>query len=57
MQGVRTLFGAQNVEVGNPSWMSGGVTVLGGLVLTYNRLVIIGFALFVVCLLYTSRCV
>ncbi|MCZ8393371.1 urea ABC transporter permease subunit UrtB [Achromobacter xylosoxidans] len=52
MQGVRTLFGAQNVEVGNPSWMSGGFTVLGGLVLTYNRLVIIGFALFVVFLVW-----
>ncbi|MCM2570443.1 urea ABC transporter permease subunit UrtB [Achromobacter xylosoxidans] len=52
MQGVRTLFGAQNVEVGNPSWMSGGITVLGGLVLTYNRLVIIGFALFVVFLVW-----
>lgn len=52
MQGVRTLFGAQNVEVGNPGWMSGGFTVLGGLVLTYNRLVIIGFALFVVFLVW-----
>ncbi|HCW18226.1 MAG TPA: urea ABC transporter permease subunit UrtB, partial [Achromobacter sp.] len=52
MQGVRTLFGAQNVEVGNPSWMSGGITVLGGLVLTYNRLVIIGFAFFVVFLVW-----
>ncbi|ARP93929.1 urea ABC transporter permease subunit UrtB [Bordetella genomosp. 13] len=48
MQGVRTLFGAQNVEVGNPSWMSGGVTVLGGLVLAYNRIAIIVFALLVV---------
>lgn len=52
MQGVRSLFGAQNVEVGNPSWMSGGVTVLGGLVLTYNRIVIIGFAFFVVFLVW-----
>ncbi len=52
MQGVRSLFGAQNVEVGNPSWMSGGFTVLGGLVLTYNRLVIIGFAFFVVFLVW-----
>ena len=26
MQAVRSLFGAQNVEVANPSWMSGGVT-------------------------------
>ncbi|WP_459655395.1 ABC transporter permease subunit, partial [Achromobacter xylosoxidans] len=32
IQGVRTLFGAQNVEVGNPSWLSGGFTGLGGLV-------------------------
>ncbi len=52
MQGVRTLFGAQNVEVSNPAWMSGGLTVLGGLVLTYNRLVIIGFAFFVVFLVW-----
>ena len=48
MQTVRTLFGAQNVEVANPSWMSGGVTVLGSLVLSYNRIVIIFFAAFVV---------
>lgn len=48
MQGVRTIFGAQNVEVSNPSWMSGGVTLLGGLVLSYNRLAIIVFALLVV---------
>ena len=52
MQTVRTIFGAQNVEVANPSWMSGGVTVLGGLVLTYNRMVIIGFAVFVVIIVW-----
>ena len=45
MQGVRTMFGAQNVGVENPSWMSGGVQVLGNLSLPYNRLVIVGFAL------------
>ena len=45
MQLVRTLFGAQNVGVENPSWMSGGVQVLGNLSLPYNRLVIIGFAI------------
>ena len=48
MQGVRSIFGAQNVEVANPSWMSGGITVLGSLVLSYNRIVIIFFAMFVV---------
>jgi len=44
MQLARTLFGAQNVAVENPIWMSGGVQVLGNLSLPFNRLVIIGFA-------------
>jgi urea transport system permease protein len=47
MQLVRSIFGAQNVGVENPSWMSGGVQVLGNLSLPYNRLVIIGFAVVV----------
>jgi urea transport system permease protein len=47
MQGVRSIFGAQNVGVENPSWMSGGVQLLANLSLPYNRLVIIGFAVFV----------
>jgi urea transport system permease protein len=47
MQSVRSLFGAQNVGVENPSWMSGGVQLLSNLSLPFNRLVIIGFALFV----------
>ena len=50
MQTVRTIFGAQNVEVGNPPWMSGGVPLLPGLVLPWNRIAIIGFALFVLLL-------
>jgi urea transport system permease protein len=44
MQAVRTLFGAQNVGVENPSWLSGGVQVLPNLVLPYNRLAILLFA-------------
>ena len=44
MQAVRSLFGAQNVQVENPSWMSGGFDVLSNLTLPYNRLVIIAFA-------------
>ena len=47
MQLVRSLFGAQNVGVENPKWMSGGVQVMGNLSLPYNRLIIVGFALFV----------
>ena len=44
MQLVRTIFGAQNVGVENPSWMSGGVQILGNLQLPWNRIIIIGFA-------------
>jgi urea transport system permease protein len=44
MQGVRSLFGAQNVQVENPNWLSGGAEVLGGLVLPYNRIGILVFA-------------
>jgi urea transport system permease protein len=43
MQLVRSVFGAQNVGVENPSWMSGGL-VLDNLQLPWNRIVIIGFA-------------
>ncbi|MEO4047774.1 urea ABC transporter permease subunit UrtB [Pseudomonas sp. CAU 1711] len=50
IQAVRVLFGAQNVEVANPGWLSGGVQLLPNLVLPYSRMVIIGFALFVVAL-------
>ncbi len=44
IQGVRTLFGAQNVQVENPAFMSGGIEVLSGIVLPYSRIVIIAFA-------------
>jgi len=48
MQAVRSLFGAQNVAVENPSWLSGGLAILPNLVLPWNRIAIIGFALVVV---------
>jgi len=48
IQFVRMLFGAQNVEVANPSWMSGGLDLGADVVLPYNRIVIIFFAAFVV---------
>jgi urea transport system permease protein len=44
MQSVRTIFGAQNVQVENPVWMSGGFEVMPGVVLPYSRIVIIAFA-------------
>ncbi|MGE5863662.1 MAG: urea ABC transporter permease subunit UrtB, partial [Rhizobacter sp.] len=44
MQGVRSLFGAQNVSVENPAWLSGGVQVMSNLTLPYNRIAIVAFA-------------
>ncbi|HBG03981.1 MAG TPA: urea ABC transporter permease subunit UrtB [Geobacter sp.] len=52
IQTVRMIFGAQNVEVMNPKWMSGGWKAAGGLVLPYNRIFIILFALIVVLLVW-----
>ncbi len=43
-QAVRSMFGPNNREVGNPSFMSGAFD-LGGITITYNRLWIICFAL------------
>jgi urea transport system permease protein len=43
-QAVRTTFGPNNRDVGNPSWMSGAFD-FGGITITYNRLWIICFAL------------
>ena len=41
---VRTIFGAQNVQVENPSWMSGGLEIMTNVVLPWSRVVIIAFA-------------
>jgi urea transport system permease protein len=48
IQATRMIFGAQNVQVSNPAWMSGGVTVMPSLILPYNRLAILAFSLIVV---------
>jgi len=48
IQLVRTLFGAQNVEVANPSWMSGGIALAANLTLPWNRLAIVAFSALVV---------
>jgi len=44
IQLVRTLFGAQNVQVENPAFMSGGIQALSNLVLPWSRVMIILFA-------------
>jgi len=41
---VRSVFGAQNVGVENPNWMSGGLRMLSNVVLPWNRIGIIVFA-------------
>lgn len=43
IQLVRMMFGAQNLEVANPNWLSGGLQVLPNLVLPYNRIAVILF--------------
>ncbi|HWP09101.1 MAG TPA: urea ABC transporter permease subunit UrtB [Polyangiaceae bacterium] len=48
IQTVRVIFGAQNVTVANPSWLSGGYQLLPGIVLTYSRIAVILFAIVVV---------
>lgn len=48
IQLVRSSFGAQNVAVVSPQWMSGGIEVMSGLTLPWNRIFIIAFAAAVV---------
>lgn len=51
MQVVRMIFGAQNVEVSNISWLSGGISITPSLMLPYNRIAIIVFTVAVLLLL------
>ena len=45
IQTARVLFGAQNVEVANPSWMAGRFSLMANVQLPFNRVIIIGFSL------------
>jgi urea transport system permease protein len=51
-QGLRLWFGAANVDVTSPRWLSGGIPVMAGLQLPYNRLFIIGLAAVAVSAMY-----
>ena len=51
-QGLRLWFGAANVDVSAPRWLSGGVPVMVGLTLPYNRVFIIGLATVSVAAMY-----
>jgi urea transport system permease protein len=46
-QVVRSFFGPTNMQVTSPSWMSGAIELTGGVVVTYNRIWIVVFALLV----------
>jgi urea transport system permease protein len=50
-QGVRTVFGAPNKEVSNPSWMTGGFELIGGATITWNRIAILVFCFVVLAVL------
>jgi len=52
IQAVRTIFGAQNVQVENPSWMSGGVEIMTNVVLPWSRIAIIAFSAVVLTLMW-----
>jgi urea transport system permease protein len=52
IQAVRTIFGAQNVQVENPAFMSGGIQLLSNVVLPWSRVWIVVFAAGVLFLMY-----
>ncbi|MCC7363990.1 MAG: urea ABC transporter permease subunit UrtB [Dehalococcoidia bacterium] len=41
-QGARSVFGAPNVQVTSPPWLTGGIDVMGDFTMPYIRLFIIG---------------
>jgi urea transport system permease protein len=51
-QGLRLWFGAANVDVSSPSWLSGGFALMTGLTLPFNRIFIIGLAVVSVAAMY-----
>jgi len=52
IQTVRLIFGAQNVAVANPSWLSGGAELLTGVQFPYARIATVLFAGIVVLLVW-----
>jgi urea transport system permease protein len=48
IQVVRSLFGAQNVAVENPPWLSGGTELFEDVVIPYNRMAVVLFTVVVV---------
>ncbi|MCB0123109.1 MAG: urea ABC transporter permease subunit UrtB [Caldilineaceae bacterium] len=51
-QAARSIFGAPNVNVSSPTWLSGGVDIGAGLLLPYKRIFIIVLVVVVVAAVY-----
>ncbi len=51
-QAARSIFGAPNVNVSSPVWLTGGLDIGAGLLLPYKRIFIIALVLVVVIALY-----
>ncbi|MFD0674834.1 urea ABC transporter permease subunit UrtB [Cohnella sp. GCM10027633] len=49
---ARSIFGAPNVGVESPSWLNGGLTLMGGVVLPYKRLFIIALVILILVGMY-----
>jgi len=49
---VRSVFGAANVDIKSPGFLTGGLQVMAGLTLSYNRIFILGFSLLCLLALY-----
>jgi urea transport system permease protein len=47
IQTIRLIFGAQNVAVSNPAWLSGGFEIAHGLILPWTRIAVVGFVIIV----------
>jgi len=52
IQALRTTFGAQNVQVENPNWMSGGLEIMTNVILPWSRVAIIAFAALVLLIVW-----
>ena len=51
-QAARSIFGAPNVNVVSPAWLTGGFEIGDGMLLPYKRIFIIGLVVVAVALLY-----
>jgi urea transport system permease protein len=51
-QAARSIFGAPNVNVSSPAWLTGGFDIGAGLLLPYKRIFIIALVVMVVIALY-----